>query len=137
MPNACCTATPGHNTISRNGQPVAFIDWDAARPGSRIDELGFLAWTWCIQADGQVPIRVQAEHMRHLRDGYGDFEAVDVLDAVIRAQQSTATHESEVLNDAHRSATRQAWAHEAINWANTDRAFTQANYDALLATLRR
>lgn len=127
---------PGpYNTISRNGQPIAFIDWDAARPGNRIDELGFLAWTWCIQADGHTSVAVQTELMRHLHHGYGDFEAVDVLDAVIRAQRSTATHEAEVLNDAGRSKARQAWAQEAINWANTDRAFTQANYDAILAVL--
>jgi hypothetical protein len=129
---------PGpYNTISRNGQPVAFIDWDAARPGNRVDELGFLAWTWCIQADGDIPIVVQAERMRHLRDGYGHIQAADLLDAVIHAQHETATHETAALNDPNRSTSRRTWAREAINWANTDRTFTHANYDALLAILGR
>lgn len=136
--NAECVlhGDPGpYNTITRNGRPIAFIDWDAARPGNRIDELGFLAWTWCIQADGDIPIAVQAEHIRQIRDGYDDFAAVDVLDAVIHAQHETATHEALALNDPNRSTARTAWAREAINWANTDRAFTQANYDTLLAGL--
>jgi Ser/Thr protein kinase RdoA (MazF antagonist) len=31
------------NTVFRAGLPLAFIDWDAAAPGPRISDLGFIA----------------------------------------------------------------------------------------------
>jgi hypothetical protein len=63
---------PGRfNTIFWQGLPAAFIDWSSCRPGDRLDDLGYLAWTWCIQSLGHVPIAEQARHLRELRDGYG------------------------------------------------------------------
>ena len=35
------------------------------------DRSGYMAWTWCIQADGNVPIDAQAARLRELRDAYG------------------------------------------------------------------
>lgn len=34
------------NTVFQAGLPVAFIDWDAAAPGPRAWDLGFIAWRW-------------------------------------------------------------------------------------------
>ena len=71
------------NTIFQQGLPTAFIDWSSCRPGDRLDDLGYLAWTWCIQSEGQVPIAEQARHLRELRDGYGDTEPEILLDAMM------------------------------------------------------
>ncbi|MCW2540135.1 MAG: hypothetical protein JWN95_1860 [Frankiales bacterium] len=67
------------NTIFRDGHPVAFIDWEHARPGRRMDDLGYLAWTWCLQTNGDVAIEDQTRHLRELRDGYGDVSADDLI----------------------------------------------------------
>jgi hypothetical protein len=34
----------------------ALIDWDSCAPGARLSDLGYMAWTWCIQASGHVPL---------------------------------------------------------------------------------
>ena len=52
----------------------------------RVLDLGYLAWTWCIQSQGQVPITEQARHLRELRDGYGGTEPEYLLDAMMRSQ---------------------------------------------------
>ena len=35
-----------HNTVYRDGAPVAFIDWDTIRPGDPLVELGTAAWKY-------------------------------------------------------------------------------------------
>ena len=42
------------NTVFRAGLPAAFIDWSSCRPGGRLEDLGYMAWTWCIQSQGHV-----------------------------------------------------------------------------------
>lgn len=115
------------NTIFRDGMPVAFIDWDAARPGRRIDDLGYMAWTWCIQAAGDVPITDQAHHLRLLRDGYGHVDGTILLDAIQRAQTSIADQEHRVLNDQTQPVQRRQRAQEAANWATSDRDLLRAH----------
>jgi aminoglycoside phosphotransferase (APT) family kinase protein len=40
-----------HNTVYRDGRPVAFIDWDSARPNEALLELGQAAWWFVPLAD--------------------------------------------------------------------------------------
>ena len=124
------------NAIFQNGMPVAFIDWTSARPGDRLDDLGYLAWTWCVQSEGNVPIADQARHLRELRDAYGPVPAETLLDAMVRSQDRiVAAHES-MISDARLPAARRAWAAEAVRWAGTDRALVQTHERVLLAALR-
>jgi phosphotransferase family enzyme len=75
------------NTISQQGWPVAFIDWDSSGPGERLDDLAYMGWTWCIQSLGRLPIVDQARHLRELRDGYGDVPADELVEAIVRRQR--------------------------------------------------
>ncbi|GAA2832888.1 hypothetical protein ABT362_10235 [Nonomuraea rubra] len=59
-----------------------------------LDDLGYLAWTWCVQAQGQVPIADQARHLRELRDGYGDVEPEPLVAAMIRNQERVIAAET-------------------------------------------
>ncbi|MEJ7839877.1 MAG: phosphotransferase [Thermomicrobiales bacterium] len=34
------------NTVMSDGKPVAFIDFDAAEPGDRLDDIGYMLWTF-------------------------------------------------------------------------------------------
>lgn len=47
---------PGpYNVVMRDGCPVALIDWDSARSGDPIEDVGYAAWTWCVQICWQRP----------------------------------------------------------------------------------
>jgi hypothetical protein len=76
------------NTIFQRGMPVAFVDWSSCRPGAQLEDLGYMAWTWCIQSQGRVPISEQALHLRQLRDGYGGAEPDALLEAMVASQMS-------------------------------------------------
>jgi Ser/Thr protein kinase RdoA (MazF antagonist) len=68
-----CHHDPGpNNTVFRDDRPVAFIDFDFAAVGDPLDDLGYLAWSWCISSK---PARgrpaAQARQVRVLADAYG------------------------------------------------------------------
>ena len=115
--------------------PVAFIDWTSCRPGDRLDDLGYMAWTWCIQTEGNVPIESQAAHLRELRDAYGPVSPQTLIDAMTRSQDRILRHSEQALRDA-KSPARRAWANEAIRWASADQRLIRANEPTLLAALR-
>jgi Ser/Thr protein kinase RdoA (MazF antagonist) len=110
------------NTIFREGLPMAFIDWSSCRPGGRLEDLGYMAWTWCIQSQGGVPVAEQARHLRELRDGYGDTSPEILLDAMASSQDRIITAETANLRNPRLSAVRREHASAAVAWATADRA---------------
>jgi hypothetical protein len=124
------------NTIFQDGMPVAFIDWTSCRPGDRLDDLGYMAWTWCIQTEGGVPVHAQAAHLRELRDAYGPVRPEALIDAMIRSQDRIVRHSEQAVQGSRHPAARRAWADEAIRWATADRKLIRANEQTLLAALR-
>jgi aminoglycoside phosphotransferase (APT) family kinase protein len=127
---------PGpYNAIFRDGLPVAFIDWDRARPGAWMFDLSYMGWTWCIQSAGQVPVGDQARRLRDLRDGYGRGEPEKLLEAIIKRQRYIA-RVSELLL-ARPGHTEQFDAHQrrAIAWANSDRELLEQHASLFLSAL--
>jgi len=115
---------------------VAFIDWTSCRPGDRLDDLGYMAWTWCVQAEGDVPVDAQAAHLRELRDGYGPVPPQALIDAMIRSQDRIVLHSQQAVGDSRNPAARRAWADEAVRWATADQELIRTNERILLAALR-
>jgi hypothetical protein len=124
------------NTIFRGGMPVAFIDWTSCRPGARLDDLGYMAWTWCVQAEGNVPVSAQAAHLRELRDAYGPVAPGALIDAMTASQDRVLLHSRRAVRDARYPAAQRAWAGEAIRWASADQALIRASERILLDALR-
>ena len=123
------------NTIFQKGMPVAFIDWDGAHPGAWMSDLAYLAWTWCIQSKGNVPVADQAHHLSELHRGYGRGEAEALLRAVIDSQRSIA-RTAEMLA-ARLSKSDDYYAHQqrALEWATADGQLTEQNFDRFLSAL--
>jgi hypothetical protein len=78
------------NTVWQSDALVGFIDWDFAEPRRPIDDLAEIAWyvvplgadrIWRSAGFTAEPDR--AARLAALCRGYGRFEAVDVLDAVV------------------------------------------------------
>ncbi|MFC4014415.1 phosphotransferase [Nonomuraea purpurea] len=123
------------NTVFREGLPVAFIDWSSCRPGDRLDDLGYLAWTWCVQSQGRVPIADQARHLRELRDGYGRVEGGRLVDAMVRRQGEIVAAESANADDPRLSPVRRRHAEAAVAWATADRDLVRTHRELLLTAL--
>ncbi|MEU8983113.1 aminoglycoside phosphotransferase family protein [Streptomyces sp. NPDC048309] len=126
-----CHHDPGpNNTVFTNDIPTAFIDFDTAAPGDPLEELGYMAWTWCISSKPSAPpATVQAAQVRVLADAYG-------LDATSRHRLIEAALDRQARNarwwhshlagpfphvaDDHTIARR-------IKWSEQEHAYTSAN----------
>ena len=68
-----CHHDPGpNNAVFIAGRPVAWIDFDFAAPGDPIEDVAYLAWSWCISGrPDRAPVSEQARQVRLLADAYG------------------------------------------------------------------
>lgn len=88
------------NVIFRAGLPVALIDWEAAAPGPRAWDLGFLAWRWvpfwteerCRTVGLPTGLAEKARRFRLLLDGYGIEPDVDILRTGIERMRQFQDH---------------------------------------------
>ncbi len=65
------------------GQPYAFIDWDLAGPGRRIEDVAHVCWTWLDLGPGITDLGEAARQIRHILASYGaGFDLGDVLPVV-------------------------------------------------------
>lgn len=120
------------NVIFRDGMPIASIDWDSAGPGTRLSDLAYLAWTWCIYPEDAIPIDAQASYLRDVRTGYGDVPATTFLDEILAVQTSLEAQERSIANDDRASEKRRAHARIAAEWAASSRDVVERHRGRLL-----
>ena len=68
---ACHNDLSPCNTVFRQGRPVAFIDFDAAVPGSRSYDLGYAAWLWLDLGNSGASAAEQVRRLRVFLAAYG------------------------------------------------------------------
>lgn len=134
-----CHHDPGpNNTVFADDIPVAFIDFDTAAPGDPLEDLGYMAWTWCISSKPDAPpATVQAAQLRILADAYGlhATSRSSLIDAALDRQTRNAQWWRSHLA---RPSPRVADDHEItgrIRWSEQEHAYTSANratFDAAL-----
>jgi hypothetical protein len=68
-----CHNDPGpNNTVFRQGRPIAFIDFDFAAVGDPLEDVAYMAWSWCISSKpARGEAAGQAHQVRVLADAYG------------------------------------------------------------------
>jgi hypothetical protein len=132
-----CHHDPGpNNVVFRDARPVAFIDFDFAAPGRPLEDVGYMAWAWCISSRfDRAPVTDQARQVRILADAYGLSRADrGCLPAAIRDRRNEALWR-DVLGGRVASLpyTRSA---EVLAWTQRELAFIEANQDTFIAALR-
>lgn len=135
-----CHHDPGpNNTVFQAGLPVAFIDFDTAAAGEPLEDLGYMAWTWCISSKADAPpAAAQAAQVRILADAYGLTAArrTDVLDAVLDRQSRNARWWTERLSDPEPSAVSPEQINSSIEWSKREHTYTSTNCRVFAAALR-
>jgi hypothetical protein len=82
---------PWNVVITDDGTPRVFIDFDSAAPGARVDDLAYLAWTFCALGDPARSPTAQAHRLRVLADAYAACTGRRLhtqLVGALRAQQN-------------------------------------------------
>ena len=79
--------------------PVAFIDWDLARPGTRVEDIAHAIWQFLSLGDPETD-RWSHRHPRMIAeccDWYGLDGRADIVDAIIFEQQRTVDGQKKAL----------------------------------------
>ncbi|MBB4751035.1 phosphotransferase family protein [Actinoplanes lobatus] len=130
-----CHHDPGpNNTVFRDGRPVAFIDFDFAAPGDPLEDLGYLAWSWCISSKPERGDAArQAGQVRVLADAYG-------LTAARRRDLPGAVEQRLERNERFweqaPAVTAGPSPAECLAWTRREKAFVRRFRDVFAAAMR-
>jgi len=135
-----CHHDPGpNNMVFRDGQPVAFIDFDFAAPGHPLEDVGYMAWAWCISSrPDRGPASEQARQVRTLADAYGLSPADrNRLPSSIRERlRRNEAFWRNILDDEAASIPRTRSV-EVLTWTQRELAYIEANQETFTAALNR
>ncbi|MEU0351414.1 phosphotransferase [Streptomyces sp. NPDC006237] len=134
-----CHHDPGpNNTVFADDVPVAFIDFDTAAPGDPLEDLGYMAWTWCISSKPDAPPAAsQAAQVRILAGAYGldDASRSRLIEAALDRQMRNARWWRHHLMRPSPHVADDHEITERIRWSEREHAYTLANrttFDAAL-----
>ncbi|MET8768592.1 aminoglycoside phosphotransferase family protein [Streptomyces sp. NPDC004658] len=135
-----CHHDPGpNNTVFSDDVPVAFIDFDTAAPGDPLEDLGYMAWTWCVSSKPVAPpAAAQAAQVRILADAYGLPAAARpcLVEAILDRQTRNAQWWRSHLTRPRPRVADDQQITERIRWSEREHAYTAANREAFEAALR-
>jgi hypothetical protein len=81
------------NCVFVDGVPTAFIDFDDASPGVRLDDLGYAAWLWIDIGNDELDVHQQGQRVAAFFRSYG-LDAGDAIQSIISAQERLAERTS-------------------------------------------
>jgi len=87
------------NTVLENNTPKAFIDFDEAAPGNRVDDLAYFFWTF-LKIGSDISADIQATKMRTLCDAYEFTGDANVIDAILEQQKKILSKREILANIA-------------------------------------
>lgn len=108
---ACHNDLSPCNFVFRRAMPVAIIDFDAAAPGSRANDLGYAAWLWLDLGSLDIDVSDQQRRLGAFLEAYGASNTESVLASMLERQ--------ELLIEAGRRKgddSLSAWATHCRNW---------------------
>jgi len=113
------------NAVQVDGLPVAFIDWDTAAPGARVEDLSHAVLRWAVISDtDELPLAEQLRRARLICDAYGCSDRATVVCAALANLDRISAQSS-------RGGDRGSAA-----WHRGERAWLAANRDAFARALR-
>jgi thiamine kinase-like enzyme len=125
-----CHHDPGpNNVVFQGSRPIAFIDFDMIAPGECLEDLGYMAWSWCISAkESRQPVETQAAQVGILVSAYGidGVERRVLFDSILDRQARNIQFwlERKERSDSERNLRK---INEMIEWTRKEQAYTAAN----------
>jgi len=77
------------NCVFVDGVPMAFIDFDDAHPGTRLEDLGYAAWLWIDIGNDDLSADAQGQRVADFFQSYG-LGTDDAIHSIVAAQVALA-----------------------------------------------
>jgi hypothetical protein len=106
-----------HNAVFRDGRPVGMIDFDTVKPGLRLWDIGYSAFSWLDLGDGAYSGEEQIRRLQVFADGYGYAGYSAAVVAAFAVARQTALS----------AAGRALGKHNLAEWAASCADWTVAN----------
>ena len=103
------------NYVFSNEVPIAIIDFDAARPGLRREDVGYAAWMWLDIGEEDASPRELARRLRLFAEAYGAVSSQDIVPSILAVQDELATRPDVPVRV-------RTWAGQCRNWLEHHRA---------------
>jgi Phosphotransferase enzyme family len=134
-----CHNDPGpNNLVFQDDRPFAFIDFDMAAPGEPIEDLGYMAWAWCISSKAErQPAALQAAQVRALIDAYGvaaDREAL--IPAILERLTRNIDFWTEKRTAPESTALTVDRIADNIEWSKRELVYASAHRELFLRAMR-
>jgi Ser/Thr protein kinase RdoA (MazF antagonist) len=127
-----CHHDPGpNNVVFQNDIPTAFIDFAEAAPGSRLEDVAYMAWTWSISSKETQPLSRQAEQVRLIADTYG-LEAAErrvLVDCILERQARNVRFWAEFQASPETAPATPAQIADRIAWSRREHAYLFTHRD--------
>ena len=117
------------NTVLKENVPVAFIDFDDAAPGRRVDDFAYTAWTF-LGLGSDVPVSIQADKLKTMVEAYGLVEVHDLIDAILGQQEKILAMRMDLAKNAPTQDARDFSA-SRIEEIRSEMAWVRENRGAL------
>ena len=129
-----------NNVVFQDGHPVAFIDFDMAAPGESVEDVGYMAWVWCVSSKLHQPIELQAAQVRTLVDAYGldAGERARVFDAMLERQRRNIRFWIDKQSETEGGHVKQSnpeQIEEKVKWTRRELEYTVTNRAVFVAAL--
>jgi Ser/Thr protein kinase RdoA (MazF antagonist) len=134
-----CHNDPGpNNLVFEDDRPFAFIDFDMAAPGEPFEDLGYMAWAWCISSKTErQPAALQASQVRALVDAYGvDADRRALIPAILERIARNIRFWTERRTAPESTAVTVDRIAENIEWSKRELAYASAHRALFLRALR-
>ncbi|HYP97486.1 MAG TPA: phosphotransferase [Polyangiaceae bacterium] len=128
-----------NNFVFQDDLPVALIDFDTAAPGSRLEDLGYMAWAWCLSSNpARGSVAAQARQVRVLAEAYGAgvSERMQLPDAIVERVRRNVAFWSAQLEGSDSIVTAREKVPEFVAWSKREQDYVEANRVQLQAALR-
>ncbi|MFE0138463.1 phosphotransferase [Streptomyces sp. NPDC059037] len=134
-----CHHDPGpNNAVFQNGIPVAFIDFEQAAAGGRLEDVAYMAWTWSISSKQVMALADQAAQVRLIADVYGleEAERRALADCILERQSRNVRFWAECLAHPETAPAAPDVLADRIAWSKREHRFVYAHrevFDRALA----
>jgi len=135
-----CHHDPGpNNFVFRGDLPVALIDFDTAAPGSALEDLGYMAWSWCLSSSPlRQDVLLQTRQVRTLAEAYGASVAdrAQLPEAIVERSRRNVSFWAQQMASPGDALTAPEKLPEFVAWSERELQYVQAHAAELAAALR-
>jgi len=135
-----CHNDPGpNNFVFRDDVPAALIDFDMAAPGDPLEDVGYMAWSWCITSrPSRGPAALQARQVRVLADAYRltEPQRAQLPESILERLQRNISFWTNKLESPGDTLATPSKVLQLIAWSKRELTYTETHLSTFAAALQ-